>query len=180
MGCRPPGLSAHGILQARMLGWVAMPAFRGSSWPRGWTCVSSSSCFGKLILYHWAPGKPILKKPIYRCVVLQVRSWPVSHESKTWMWKGLPFSLKALGEDWFFLPFPVSRSHLHSLAWGPFLHLQSCQWGLSSPTVGLRPCFCCWHGTSLSLAPSPSPPLFLWPRLPLHLSFSGPVSLSHC
>ena len=30
----PPGSSFHGILQARILKWVAMPSSRGSSWPR--------------------------------------------------------------------------------------------------------------------------------------------------
>ena len=33
MDCRPPGSSLHGILQARMLEWVAMPSSRGSSDP---------------------------------------------------------------------------------------------------------------------------------------------------
>ena len=31
MDCSPPGSSAHGILQARTLVWVAMPSSRGSS-----------------------------------------------------------------------------------------------------------------------------------------------------
>ena len=35
--CSPPGSSVHGILQARVLEWVAMPPSRGSSWPRDWT-----------------------------------------------------------------------------------------------------------------------------------------------
>ena len=30
----PPGSSVHGILQARMLGWVAISSCRGSSEPR--------------------------------------------------------------------------------------------------------------------------------------------------
>ena len=30
----PPGSSVHGILQARILDWVAMPSCRGSSQPR--------------------------------------------------------------------------------------------------------------------------------------------------
>ena len=34
MECSPPGSSVRGILQARVLGWVASPFFRGSSWPR--------------------------------------------------------------------------------------------------------------------------------------------------
>ena len=36
-----PGLSVHGILQARILEWVAMPSSRGSSQPSDWTQVSS-------------------------------------------------------------------------------------------------------------------------------------------
>ena len=34
MDCSPPGSSVHGILQARILEWVAMPSSRGSSQPR--------------------------------------------------------------------------------------------------------------------------------------------------
>ena len=30
----PPGSSVHGILQARILEWVAVPSCRGYSWPR--------------------------------------------------------------------------------------------------------------------------------------------------
>ena len=32
--CSPPGSSVHGILQARILQWVAMPSSRESSQPR--------------------------------------------------------------------------------------------------------------------------------------------------
>ena len=39
----PPGSSVHGILQARILEWVAMPSSRGSSLPRDWTHVSCMS-----------------------------------------------------------------------------------------------------------------------------------------
>ena len=38
--CNPPGSSVHGILQARILEWVAMPSSRGSSRPRDRTQVS--------------------------------------------------------------------------------------------------------------------------------------------
>ena len=34
------GSSVHGILQARILEWIAMPSSRGSFQPRNWTCVS--------------------------------------------------------------------------------------------------------------------------------------------
>ena len=42
--CSPPGSSVHGILQARILQWVAMPSSRGSSQPRDQTCVSCVPC----------------------------------------------------------------------------------------------------------------------------------------
>ena len=32
--CSSPGSSVHGILQARILQWAAIPFLRGSSWPR--------------------------------------------------------------------------------------------------------------------------------------------------
>ena len=49
MDCSPPGSSVHGILQARILEWVAISSSRGSSWPRDQTHVS---WFG----YHWQVG----------------------------------------------------------------------------------------------------------------------------
>ena len=42
----PPPFSIHGILQARILEWVAMPSSRGSSQPQG-----SNPCL--LPLLHW-------------------------------------------------------------------------------------------------------------------------------
>ena len=40
MDCSPPGSSVHGILQARILEWVAIPSSKGSSQPREQTQVS--------------------------------------------------------------------------------------------------------------------------------------------
>ena len=37
LDCSPPGSSVHGILQARILQWVAMPSSKGSFQPRDWT-----------------------------------------------------------------------------------------------------------------------------------------------
>ena len=42
--------TVHGILQARILEWVAFPFSGWSSWPRNQTCVS---CISRRILYHW-------------------------------------------------------------------------------------------------------------------------------
>ena len=49
----PPGSSVLGILQARMLEWVAMPSSRASSQSRDQTYVSSVSCTGRQSFYHW-------------------------------------------------------------------------------------------------------------------------------
>ena len=40
MDFSPPGSSVHGILQARILEWVAIPFSRGSSQPKDQTQVS--------------------------------------------------------------------------------------------------------------------------------------------
>ena len=45
MDCSLPGSSVHGILQARILEWVAVPSSSPSSWPRDLTHISCSSCF---------------------------------------------------------------------------------------------------------------------------------------
>ena len=43
MDCSPPGSSVLGVLQARILEWVAMPFFRGSSQFRDRTQLSCSA-----------------------------------------------------------------------------------------------------------------------------------------
>ena len=73
--CSPPGSSLHGILQARILAWIAVPSSRGSSWPRDRTRASRVSCIGRQVLYHqchlgsssiplfsgfWSPTKRLL------------------------------------------------------------------------------------------------------------------------
>ena len=47
--CSPPGSSVYGILQARILDWIAVSFSRGSSWPRDRTHIS---CTGRRIPYH--------------------------------------------------------------------------------------------------------------------------------
>ena len=51
MAARQAPLSM-GILQARILEWVAVSASSGPSQPTDQTCVSCISCPGKQILYH--------------------------------------------------------------------------------------------------------------------------------
>ena len=50
MDCSPPGSSVCGILQARILEWVAIPFSRESSQPRDQICISFVLCIGKQVL----------------------------------------------------------------------------------------------------------------------------------
>ena len=56
MECSPPASSVYGILQARILEWVAIPFSKGSSWPRDQT-RSLALQAGSLL--SEPPGKPI-------------------------------------------------------------------------------------------------------------------------
>ena len=58
MGCSLPGSSVRGIPQARILEWVAMPSFRGSSQPRDRNCISGTSCIAGRFFTTEPPGKP--------------------------------------------------------------------------------------------------------------------------
>ena len=55
MGCSLPGSSVHGILQARILEWVAIPFSRGHSQTRNWTWISVAGGFFTV----WATREPL-------------------------------------------------------------------------------------------------------------------------
>ena len=71
IGCSPPGSSVHGILQARILEWVAMPSSRGSSQPRDRTHIP---CIAGRFLTTEPPGKPRLmySSPIHSFIYFNV------------------------------------------------------------------------------------------------------------
>ena len=57
MNCSPLGSSVYGILQSRILEWVAISSFRGSSGPRDWNCISWGSCIADRFFTIWATRK---------------------------------------------------------------------------------------------------------------------------
>ena len=65
MDYSPPGSSAHGNLQARILEWVAISFFGEYSQPKDQTHISCVSCIGRKIVYHQAPGG----KSLYNIVI---------------------------------------------------------------------------------------------------------------
>ena len=56
MDCNLPGSSVYGFLQARILEWVAISFFKGSSQPRDQTCVS---CIAGGFFIAEPLGKPL-------------------------------------------------------------------------------------------------------------------------
>ena len=77
--CSPPGSSVHGILQARILEWVATNSSRGSSRPKNRTWVSCISCItgGFLTLSH--QGSPDLPLPTCKSLCMGMASNLLSH-----------------------------------------------------------------------------------------------------
>ena len=63
MDHRPPDSSVHGILQARIQEWVAIPFCRGSSPPRDRTWIV---CIAGRFFTNWATGKPITDPIIFK------------------------------------------------------------------------------------------------------------------
>ena len=144
--CSPPGSSIHGIFQARVLEWIAISFFRGSSWPRDWTQVSliAGRCFTiwairegpweiQFILYF---NVIVYMRGCLNCfshVQLFVTLWNVAHYD------------------------PLSMGILQAiiLAW---IAMPSFQ-GLFL-TQGLNPCLLCllhWQAGSLPLVPHRKP-----------------------
>ena len=72
MDCSPPGSSVHGISQARILEWVALPFSKGSSRPRDRTPVF---CITGRFFTVWAIRKAlVLAQP-------PITVWPVTNYS---------------------------------------------------------------------------------------------------
>ena len=112
MDCSLPCSSLHGILQARVLEWVAISFSRGSPQPRDQTQVFYVSCAGRQVVYHQCHlGSPyIFEKPLksLSCVRLFVTPWTVAYHAPP----SMGFSRQ---EYWSRLPFPSPRKYLCKL-----------------------------------------------------------------
>ena len=63
MDCSPPGTSVHGILQARILEWIAIPFFRGCPQPRDRTQVS---CIASEFFTSWDIREALYFDALYK------------------------------------------------------------------------------------------------------------------
>ena len=103
--CSPPGSSAPGISQARILEWVSISFSRGSSQPREWTHISY---IGGGLFTTELPGKPI---HVRACLISHLGvSDSVTHQAPLFtgfsrqaywsgLWRPLPGDLSDLGVE---------------------------------------------------------------------------------
>ena len=98
--CSPPGCSVHGILQARLLEWVAIPCSRGSSWARDRTQISWIA--GRFVTI-WATGKSW--QSVW--VPMSWRIWDPSKWALILLIQGSPQNSRELTDEFlWFLNFP--------------------------------------------------------------------------
>ena len=99
MDCSLPGSSVQGILQARMLEWVAIPFSRGYSRPRYWTQVPGIA--GR-VFYHLSHQGSCSDTIIM--TILKMKNWAqkvwltfqdhISGQSVSWSFKSCSLALE--------------------------------------------------------------------------------------
>ena len=141
MDCSPPGSSVRGILQARILEWVAIPFSKGSSQPRDWTQVSCIA--GRLktlyqLSYREVPLKQIFlhllslptvllsgilltaclpRSSVHEILQTRILEWVVVSLSRKMPWPGIRSVSPALAGG-FFTAEPPGKPH--SNEWNTF------------------------------------------------------------
>ena len=145
MDCSQPGSFVHGILQARILEWVAMLSFKGSSQPRDQTHFSYVFCIGRQVLYLRSPYV-YLPGSILRCPFLKL--WrpanPAIEDLLSWYFQyDLCFSWPGRKLQVWMISFPslhlwnfrVFILHYYYLHWKPpkgqFLYLFDIGWSMT-------------------------------------------------
>ena len=97
MDCCPPGSSVLGILQARILEWVAMPSSSRSSQLRDWSCISCRSCIGRQILSSGDRGQILYYITSLHALPLVLHLF--SQENKSyWASMGLEFTVSLINQ----------------------------------------------------------------------------------
>ena len=86
--CDPMGYTVHGLLQARILEWVAFPFSRGSSQPRDRTQIS---CIAGGFFTSWAIREAPTVYIFYVKVRFPVTSTLYSHKYEIKIFKALKF-----------------------------------------------------------------------------------------
>ena len=140
MDYSPPGSSAHGILRARILEWVAAPSSRESSQPRDPALISYITCIGRWVLFPLVPpGKPLIFCILKSRSIPQHIHWSVlccTYWGITW--KGVfslhlsPIWCSALISCWLGFPGIIVKSPQLNKATALYLGLFSLWFGLET------------------------------------------------
>ena len=101
--CSPPGSFVHGILQARILRWVAYPFSRGSSQPRDQTWVSYTAGRFFTIWATWEAQGNVYVYQIPILYTMHILQFYVNYASvnHVWMW-GLGCEESWVMKNWCF------------------------------------------------------------------------------
>ena len=154
----PPGSSVHGVIQARILEWVAIPFSRGSSQLRDRTQVSRIA--GRFFTV-WAIRPPICQYFFFQKIILLKYSWFTilywfllySKVTQLCIYP-YSFSLWFITEYWIYFPVrysgPCCLSILYITVWSanpklPVLlsHSSLLPWQPQIYSLCLWVCFCC-------------------------------------
>ena len=104
MDCSPSGSTVHGILQARILEWVALSFSMGSSRPRDQTCTF---CIGKLVFHYWATRRAFADfqtgKGWITVFFLESHSFLLRPPTEVASWAVALLSVEHFGNLWGFL-----------------------------------------------------------------------------
>ena len=106
-----------GILQARILEWLAMPSSRGSSWPKDWTsCLTFPTLAGGFFITS-APEKPLLT-PLTFKIIIDIVGLICILVTVFYL---LPFFVPIFVFQSFFLLLVVLTEHFPWFVFSPFL-----------------------------------------------------------
>ena len=151
MGCSPPGSSVHGISQARILEWVAIPFSRGTSQPRAQTPVSCLiSCIAGGFFTTGTTREELLKiiwiyseESLQNAEILSAIPYEMATHSSILAWRqrslaGYSLWVHRVGHDWAtitlsFIPCEEWMKELKMGAEWPLLDIPRWIWCVTSP-----------------------------------------------
>ena len=81
----PPDSSVHEVFQARILEWLAISFFRGSSRPRDRTCISQVSCIAGGFFTTEPPGKPYFSFTVSINVRCSLKACLINSHGQNWL-----------------------------------------------------------------------------------------------
>ena len=95
MDCSLPGSSVHGIVQAKILGWVSISCSRGSSQPRGWIHAHCRRMFYQLS-YQGSPTNPYSDNEHFHHPIKFLFIPPLQPLKQSWFWYFYTLTVKLL------------------------------------------------------------------------------------